>query len=149
MAKKKKPAKLTPKQRAVRASMDKLLGANKRMNAKSERAAARFKTRIAEVMPKDDPRSPDHLTVCVYVGMAPKGIMPIDVIKWRAACIKYGITPKVAAEMHAALLQGYNANYRSNLCGQCTFYAVLESGRAVDDLRTAALLATKAQGVIN
>lgn len=139
MTKKKKPAKkprpMPAKLRAVRKAIDATLGTG---GAKATTYA------------KDDPRHARHFTICVYARNAPPGDMPVDVIPWDAATVKYGITQKAALQIKPALLGGQSVTYASSLTKDpLTFFAVLETGRAADDIRRAFLITQKAQGVLN
>lgn len=142
--KSKKPKPLPAKLRKVRADINHLFG----MPAKTVRAAKKVKAAL-DRFESDDPRSDNHLTVCVYAGNAPKGALPIEPIKWTDAVIKYAISKQAATPMRVGLVLGNSVAYASNIAGLVTFFPLLKTGRAADDMRMAMLLWTKAMGVLN
>ena len=148
-SKKRKPlkraAKPTAEIKRMRAEVDKIrFGDEKRVTAKTERAAARSKRAIPkppEVMPAGDPRAPEHFTIAVYKGAAIEDAqMPVDLAKWPDFIARYGVrrVPKAEiAQLARVLRAGFPATVKKG--GYWfTAYAVLETGRARDDLAKAA-----------
>lgn len=107
--------------------------------AKSERHGRHKKSipKPPEVAPKNDPRSPEHLTVAVYRSAAPEDAdMPVDLKKWAKFCKTYGITKARQEEIRRVVVSGFPATI-THARRWYTVYAVLEEGRARDDIARA------------
>jgi len=140
-AKKKASPKTAAEIRRLRVGVDKILaGDAARANLVTERAAKRAKGRIPaprEVAAKDDPRSPEHLTVAVYVSAAPEdSAMPADLLKWAKFVRKYDVRLIESERVKQIICAGFPCTIQSRK-RWFTVYAVLESGRAFDDLKRA------------